>query len=79
MGPNNPWRRAGRLVHRTVQAGSSAVGFGKYLKKAFVNQWNLLAFAGGTGEREDPLPNFGRIRNTVTSARQIQFALRLLF
>jgi hypothetical protein len=40
---------------------------------------NLLAFAGGTGEREDPLPNFGRIRNTVTSSRQIQFGLRVMF
>jgi hypothetical protein len=40
---------------------------------------SLLAFAGGTGEREDPLSNFGRIRNTVTSSRQIQFGLRILF
>jgi hypothetical protein len=40
---------------------------------------NVLAFAGGTGPTEAPLPTFGRIRNTVTSARQIQFALRLSF
>jgi hypothetical protein len=40
---------------------------------------NLLAFAGGTGATEQPLANFGRIRNTVTSSRQIQFGLRLMF
>jgi hypothetical protein len=40
---------------------------------------SVLAFAGGTGDTEAPLSNFGRIRNTVTSARQIQFALRLSF
>jgi hypothetical protein len=40
---------------------------------------NVLAFAGGAGPTEAPLTTFGRIRNTVTSARQIQFALRLRF
>jgi hypothetical protein len=40
---------------------------------------NVLAFAGGPGPAETPLPTFGRIRNTGTSARQIQFALRLTF
>lgn len=40
---------------------------------------NLLVFAGGAGPAENPLSTFGRIRNTVTSSRQIQFGLRLLF
>jgi hypothetical protein len=39
---------------------------------------NLLAFAG-TRDDEPTLPGFGRIRNTVTSSRQIQFGLRLSF
>ena len=25
------------------------VGLGKYMKRAFLNQWNLLAFLGGLG------------------------------
>src|SRR3954451_18555487 len=28
---------------------STAVGLGKYLKKAFLNQWNLLVFLGASG------------------------------
>ena len=38
----------------------------------------LIAFAG-TRDGESPLPSFGRVRNTVTDARQIQFGLRLSF
>jgi hypothetical protein len=36
---------------------------------------NLLAISTTTG----PLGGFGRIRSTVTSSRQIQFAIRLQF
>ncbi|MBC8165000.1 MAG: TonB-dependent receptor [Bryobacteraceae bacterium] len=39
---------------------------------------NLIAFAG-SADTDQPLPNFGRIRNTVTTSRQIQFGLRLSF
>ena len=39
---------------------------------------SLLAFAG-LADNEAPLPTFGRIRNTVTSARQIQVGARLVF
>jgi hypothetical protein len=38
----------------------------------------LTAFAG-TSDGEAPLPTFGRIRSTVTSSRQIQLGLRLVF
>lgn len=40
---------------------------------------NLIVFAGGQAPTETPVSTFGRIRNTVTTSRQIQFALRLSF
>jgi hypothetical protein len=39
---------------------------------------NLVAFAGAA-DGEAPLGSFGRIRNTVTSARQVQLGVRLRF
>jgi hypothetical protein len=39
---------------------------------------NLLAFAGAV-DNERTLSTFGRIRSTVTSSRQIQLGLRILF
>jgi hypothetical protein len=39
---------------------------------------SLLAFAG-TSDDEAPLPTFGRIRQTATSARQIQLGIRVQF
>ena len=39
---------------------------------------NLTAFAGAV-DGEAPLGSFGRIRNTVTSARQVQLGVRLRF
>jgi len=39
---------------------------------------SLVAFAGAA-DGEAPLGNFGRIRNTVTSARQLQLGVRLRF
>jgi hypothetical protein len=38
----------------------------------------LIAFAGASQE-EAPLSSFGRIRSTVTSARQMQLGLRVSF
>jgi hypothetical protein len=38
----------------------------------------LIAFAGATAS-EAPLTSFGRIRSTVTSARQLQIGARLSF
>lgn len=39
---------------------------------------NLVAFAGAA-DGEAPLGSFGRVRNTVTSARQVQIGARLRF
>ena len=39
---------------------------------------NLIAFAGAA-DGEAPLGSFGRIRNTVTSARQMQLGVRVRF
>jgi hypothetical protein len=39
---------------------------------------SLVAFAGAA-DGEAPLGNFGRIRNTVTSARQLQLGVRFRF
>jgi len=39
---------------------------------------NLVAFAGAA-DGEAPLGSFGRVRNTVTSARQVQLGVRVRF
>ncbi len=39
---------------------------------------SLIAFAGAA-DNEQPLANFGRVRNTVTSARQAQLGVRVRF
>ena len=39
---------------------------------------NLTAFAGAA-DGEAPLGSFGRIRNTMTSARQVQLGVRVRF
>src|SRR5690606_14442779 len=39
---------------------------------------NLTVFAGNA-DGEPPLPNFGVIRSTVTSSRQIQLGVRVTF
>jgi hypothetical protein len=39
---------------------------------------NLSVYAGAA-DVEPPLPNFGRIRSTVTSSRQIQMGVRVVF
>jgi len=38
----------------------------------------LIAFAGAA-DNEPPLASFGRIRSTVTSARQMQLGVRYMF
>jgi hypothetical protein len=38
----------------------------------------LIAFAGAA-PNEGPLATFGRIRSTVTSARQMQIGMRVVF
>jgi hypothetical protein len=39
---------------------------------------NLSVYAGAA-DVEPPLPNFGRIRSTVTSSRQVQLGMRVVF
>jgi hypothetical protein len=39
---------------------------------------SLVAFSG-TGNETAPLASFGQIRNTVTSARQMQVGARIVF
>jgi hypothetical protein len=39
---------------------------------------SLIAFSG-TADVEEPLPSFGQIRSTVTSARQVQLGIRVTF
>jgi hypothetical protein len=48
------------------------------LNRANFGPPNLTAFAGTT-DNEAALPTFGRVRSTVTSARQIQLGLRISF
>ena len=48
------------------------------LNRANFGPPNLIAFTGAA-DNEPPLTSFGRIRSTVTSARQIQFGLRISF
>ena len=38
----------------------------------------LIAFAGAA-DSEAPLGSFGRVRNTITSARQVQLGVRVRF
>jgi hypothetical protein len=61
-------------------------GIAAQLRTEFFNLFNrpnfaapdLIAFAGAR-DGETVLPTFGRIRDTVTSSRQIQFGLKLTF
>jgi hypothetical protein len=48
------------------------------LNRANFGAPGLVAFAG-VADQEEPLPALGRIRSTVTDARQIQVGLRILF
>jgi hypothetical protein len=48
------------------------------LNRANFGPPTLIAFAG-TADNEAPLAAFGRVRNTVTSARQIQLGVRVRF
>jgi hypothetical protein len=48
------------------------------LNRANFGPPTLIAFAGAA-DNEQPLASFGRVRNTITSARQIQLGARLRF
>jgi hypothetical protein len=49
MSRKSIWWWAGRLIGSVRETGRALVGFGKYLKAAFLYHWNLLALAGGMG------------------------------
>jgi hypothetical protein len=68
-----PWSRLGPagLVELRVEAFN-------VFNRANFSTPSLLAFAG-TSDDEAPLPTFGRIRQTATSARQIQLGIRVQF
>ena len=48
------------------------------LNRANFGNPTLVAFAGAT-DNEQPLASFGRIRSTVTAARQMQLGVRVAF
>ena len=65
-----------RLSERTaIQFRAEAFNI---LNRANFGPPSLIAFAGDA-DNEKPLSSLGLIRNTVTSSRQIQVALRLSF
>ena len=70
---NTPWPRLGEggRVEIRIEAFN-------LLNRANFGTPSLVAFTG-TVEGEEPLPTFGRIRSTVTSARQVQLGVRFVF
>ena len=65
-----PWSRLGGNLEFRVEAFN-------VLNRANFGVPELRAFSGGEGQ--PPLPTFGRISTTVTSARQIQVGIRATF
>ena len=70
---NTPWSRLGD--HGRVEIRIEVFNL---LNRANFGTPSLIAFTG-TREGEKPLPTFGRIRSTVTSARQVQLGVRFVF
>jgi Carboxypeptidase regulatory-like domain/TonB dependent receptor-like, beta-barrel len=68
-----PWTRLGPAGHVELRVEAFNV-----FNRANFGIPSLQAFAG-LADNELPLPTLGRIRQTVTSARQIQLGLRLQF
>ena len=66
-----PWSRVGGRLEIRIEA------FNLFNRTNF-GPPTLTAFAG-SADTETPLASFGRIRTTVTSSRQIQLGLRLVF
>ncbi|MCA1584894.1 MAG: TonB-dependent receptor, partial [Acidobacteria bacterium] len=67
-------------IARLGAAGRIEIRFEVFnlLNRANFGVPNLTVFAGAA-DGEQPLANFGRIRNTVTSARQMQLGIRVRF
>ena len=70
---NTPWSRLGANGRMEIR-----IEVFNLLNRANFGTPSLIAFTG-TREGEEPLPTFGRIRSTVTSARQMQLGVRLVF
>ena len=70
---STPWARLGDGARIEIR-----VEVFNLLNRANFGTPSLIAFTG-TREGEEPLPTFGRIRSTLTSARQMQLGLRLVF
>ena len=62
---HSEWSTLSAKLPRT----SSAMHFGKYLKTAFLNHWNLLAFLGGCGVRAAERPARRRCCRSCWPAR----------
>ena len=70
---DTPWPALGRGGRLEVRLEAFNV-----LNRANFGPPQLMAFAGTT-DIEQPLASFGRIRHTITSARQIQLGVRVRF
>jgi hypothetical protein len=70
LAKNNRWREKANIQFR-------AEAFNLFNRANF-GPPSLIAYTG-SADNEQPLATFGRIRSTVTSARQIQFGLRISF
>ena len=70
---NMPWSRLGGDGRVEVR-----IEVFNLFNRANFGTPSLIAFTG-TREGEEPLPTFGRIRSTVTSARQVQLGVRFRF
>ncbi len=70
---STPWARRGDDVRVEIR-----IEVFNLLNRANFGTPSLIAFTG-TRAGEEPLPTFGRIRSTVTSARQMQLGVRFVF
>jgi len=70
---NTAWSRLGERGRIEIR-----IEVFNLLNRANFGTPSLIAFTG-TREGEEPLPTFGRIRSTVTSARQMQLGVRFVF
>ena len=68
-----PWSRLGPAGHLELRVEAFNV-----LNHANFGIPSLIAFSGQR-DGEAPLSTFGRIRSTVTSSRQIQLGMKLVF
>ena len=70
---DTPWSRLGNGGRVEVR-----VEVFNIFNRANFGPPQLIAFAGAA-DNEQPLASFGRVRSTITSARQMQLGLRVRF